>query len=379
LSTAGLYHYPASITNNSVAWEIAQFAASGGFAQSTAAVINQFGTRQQMVWFLPFSTDWSATSAFLQHAWIHWATRGFYGGFRRLYFSTQIDDMFLETDMYVPNGTTFRIRPQDLAVHKSWMPTIQAKMPAGSFYMIEIGHNGNGDIEAAIDADTTGKTCKPNSAIEYPDQIDTALEFQKPLGSGTNIWPKTPTSYTWSQACAMLDPLMQWWANSSNLNAFMHVSHTFTHEALNNATFSDTVKEITFNQAWMKQVGIYYAKYFSDSGLIPPAITGLHNGDAINAWMSNGIKNVVGDNTRPVLMNPDSPFWPLISNVQNNGYDGLTIMPRWATNIYYNCYSSDCTTQEWINTSAGSGDFQALLLDARSTNSRNLFGLHHDA
>jgi hypothetical protein len=29
-----------------------------------------------MVFFLPFSTDWSLTSALLQHAWIVWATRG---------------------------------------------------------------------------------------------------------------------------------------------------------------------------------------------------------------------------------------------------------------------------------------------------------------
>jgi hypothetical protein len=42
---------------------------------------------------------------------------------------------------------------------------------------------------------------------------------------------------------------------------------------------------------------------FSSKGLIPPAITGLHNGDAIKAWHDAGIQNVVGDNTRPSLMN----------------------------------------------------------------------------
>lgn len=42
---------------------------------------------------------------------------------------------------------------------------------------------------------------------------------------------------------------------------------------------------------------------FSPKGLIPPAITGLHNGDAIRAWHDAGIIYVVGDNTRPLLMN----------------------------------------------------------------------------
>ncbi len=87
--------------------------------------------------------------------------------------------------------------------------------------------------------------CNPDTGIEYPDQIDTPLEFQKPLGSGTNIWPTTPTSYVWSLACARLDSLENWWAIAANRDAFAHVSHTFSHEALNNATYSDAVKEVS--------------------------------------------------------------------------------------------------------------------------------------
>lgn len=50
--------------------------------------------------------------------------------------------------------------------------------------MQEIGHNGNGDIEAAVDVNDAGNLndCNPDTGIEYPDQVDTALEFQKPLG-----------------------------------------------------------------------------------------------------------------------------------------------------------------------------------------------------
>lgn len=77
-------------------------------------------------------------------------------------------------------------------------------------------------------------------------------------------------------------------------------------------------------------------------------------------------------------MNKQNEFWPLISNVASNGYTGLQIIPRWATTIYYNCDLPDCTTQEWINTSGGSGDFNALLNNARLTNTRHLLGLHQD-
>jgi hypothetical protein len=81
------------------------------------------------------------------------------------------------------------------------------------------------------------------------------------------------------------------------------MSHTFTHEAENNATYFDIFREITWNQAWLTQSGLASAAIFSPHGIVPPAITGLHNGDAIKAWMDNGITNVVGDNSRPLLRN----------------------------------------------------------------------------
>jgi hypothetical protein len=79
-----------------------------------------------------------------------------------------------------------------------------------------------------------------------------------------------------------------------------------THEALNNATYADASKEISFNKVWLQHSGISSAKYFSPNGLIPPAITGMHNADVIKGWMDNGIKYVVGDNTRPPLFDTAS-------------------------------------------------------------------------
>lgn len=132
---------------------------------------------------------------------------------------------------------------------------------------------------------------------------DCRLEFQKPLGSGADIWPPSPVSYSWSLTCASTDDLARWFQVPANRDAFAHVSHTFAHESLNNATYADANREIFFNKQWMSQVGIASASKFSPSCLIPPAITGLHNGDAIKAFMDNGITAVVGDNTRPVLKN----------------------------------------------------------------------------
>lgn len=77
VSTTDLWHYPARIIDSSIAKPIAKFGISGTFTtETTAAIINTFESRQQMVFFISWATEWSLTSNYLQHAWIHWITRG---------------------------------------------------------------------------------------------------------------------------------------------------------------------------------------------------------------------------------------------------------------------------------------------------------------
>ncbi|QDS77798.1 hypothetical protein FKW77_005623 [Venturia effusa] len=379
LSTSGLWHYPAIITESSTTWEVAQFGPGGPFTSTTtAAVINQFGKRQQMAWFTSFATDWSTTSNFIQHSYIHWITRGLFTGRRRIFFGTQVDDMHLSTGLYSPAGAEFRIRPADLDAHVSWTANLNTRLPPGSSYYLEIGHNGNGDIMAAINTTEGSTNCNPDTAIYFEIAPRTELEYKKPLGTGTDLWPASPVAYSWTLTCASNDDVARWFTVPANRDAMAHVSHTFAHQLLNNATYGDANREIFFNKQWMSQVGIASGSKFSPKGLIPPAITGMHNGDAIKAFMDNGITSVVGDNTRPVLKNSENEFWPLITTVARNGYDGLLIIPRWATTIFFNCDLPACTTLEWVDTSGGKGDFNALLVDAKETNTRHLLGLHHD-
>ncbi|EEY19304.1 conserved hypothetical protein [Verticillium alfalfae VaMs.102] len=333
VSSQGLYHYPATITDSKTTKQVAKFAGGPGVVEGAAAVINNFDGREQFVWFTSWAPEWSATSNYLQHSHIHWMTRGLFLGKRKVHLSAQVDDLQLETDLYY--------LPRD----------INSRLAAGSEFWLELAHNGNGDIiSATADNRPQDGVCNPNYAVDYPEQIDTPLEFQKPLGTGQDIWGTEFTKYGWSKTCAQRDEFASW--------------------------FLDTAR-FQFNQAWMTQMGIDKATKFSPNGLVPPAITGMHNGDAIRAWMTNGITNVVGDNTRPPLR-AKNEYWPLISNVADNGYDGLLIIPRYATTIYFNCDTAECTTREWIETSAGKGDFNSLLDNVRAENTRHLLGLHAD-
>ncbi|KAF2728798.1 hypothetical protein EJ04DRAFT_590727 [Polyplosphaeria fusca] len=383
MNTVGITKYPAKITNSSLATEIAQFSST---SKSTAAVINKFSSgREQQVWFMTFAPGTSTSSALLSHAWIHWITRGVYLGFRRVYLNTQVDDVFVETELYQTNKP-YRIKPDDFKEHVTWMKEINGKLPAGSKYVIELGHNGNGNIEAAVEKDYNNDpaVCDPQEGIEYATQTDGPLEIHKPIGTGKDLWDRKWRSFGWSKKCQQLDALETYFADKTNMNAYFHVSHTFTHEDETNATYADVVKEITWNQEWFKRVGFTddaSAPNFSPHGLIPPGITGLHNGDAIRAWVENGIIHAVGDNARPVLMDRTdrkSPYHPLDTTVTENGYTGAYIIGRFGSTIYYNCDLPDCDNTEWKTIAAGSGDFNAQLAYERDVNTPYLIGLRWD-
>ncbi|EJT52266.1 hypothetical protein A1Q1_05476 [Trichosporon asahii var. asahii CBS 2479] len=377
LSAKGLWHYPAKVVDTATTKAVAKFAADGTFGETVAAVINHFADgREQFVWFTSWAPQWSTTCAAFQHAHIHWLTRGLFLGKRKTHLNIQIDDVELATDMYLPPKAVFRLSPEDLEGHANWQKDLNGRLPAGSNVRLELGHNGNGDILAATDP-SSGGVCTPDYAVDYPEVPETELEFKKPLGTGVDFWPKEWTTYPWSYACTQRDPLTAWYKDPSKRDQYFHVSHTFTHEEMNNATGRDASLEIQFNQAWLKQTGIADGM-FSPKGIIPPAITGLHNGDVIKAWMENGIKHVVGDNTRPVLRNGESPYHPLISTVEGNGYAGLVIVPRWATSIYYNCDTWECDVQEWKDISKGYGDYNDLLENAKEVNTPYLFSLKAD-
>lgn len=285
--------------------------------------------------------------------------------------------MFLETSIY-PDNNLFRLRPADLDAHVSWITSINDKMNSGSNYFPEVGYNGNGNLEASVTEPDGWDICDPGP-IEYDDVIQTELEFKKPLGTGKDYWPATPTNYSYSDECLKLDKLKVWFSNSENQANFAHMSHTFTHMEQNNATYDDVFKEISFNIAWLKQTSLDSAAHFSSKGLIPPAITGMHNGDALRAWSDNGLTSCVGDNTRPPLRNQQNDHHPYITTKDADGFDGFQVNPRWSSRIYYNCDTAACTTQEWVDTSGGSGDFSDLLETEKNDRMRDLFGLYRDA
>jgi hypothetical protein len=216
-----------------------------------------------------------------------------------------VDDLFLGTAVYVTNEV-FRLRYGDMYEHVQWSSDLNKRLNLlndGSTFFLEFGFNANGNLifDYNLSQNVTQFTCENPVFTDWDEP--TQLEFAKPLGTGIDKWPSNPT-FGWSADCVFLDPLAQFFANITNRDAFALVSHTFTHLELNSATYHDALREIEFNLMYAELMNFTNADKFSGSGLIPPAITGLHNGDAIRAWADNGLWNAIGDNTRPRLRNP---------------------------------------------------------------------------
>ena len=183
------------------------------------------------------------------------------------------------------------------------------------------------------------RACPSSVDVNDPISPPQNQEWVKPLGTGISQWPPNP-SYVWSLDCLLLDPLATFFHNPANRDAFAWVSHTFTHENLENATYYDTNLQMSFNYHHAQVLGLTdSALGWSNKTFIPPGITGMHNGDALKALIDNGIVGGVGDSTRPALVNPNNIYWPLVTTVGANGYAGYTIFPRQATRIYYNAYA----------------------------------------
>ncbi|KAF3912741.1 hypothetical protein ABW20_dc0100351 [Dactylellina cionopaga] len=385
LSMDQLYFVPAKITDTNLTQTTAflQFSSNSQYMDATTGgVINTYPNgRSQMAFFFGFGT-WSATCAYMNHIWIHWATHGVYDGYRRAMLSTQIDDVLLDTEAW-DTGIAYRTTVADMSTHASWVPNLNARLAktnAGSNYTVELGLNGNGNLIQANVVDPLEKTCKHDPIWYAKDPDTTPLEFEKDLGTGTDSWPADATNFSiYSLPCFKLDPLAVWlWTAVPARTAFSFVSHTFTHLSLNNATYNDTYREMNWNLQYFKLINLAANNILSLNGIIPPAITGMHNGDALRAMSDNGIWNAVGDNTRPVLRNPNSPYWPLITTVAANGFDGFQITPRFATRVYFNCDTAECTVAEWIATSSGQGNVYNLLQAEKASTSNYLLSLMHD-
>lgn len=221
----------------------------------------------------------------LSYGIVNWATRGLFIGERRTYLSAQVDDLFLDADEWpapVTPGTNYRMTGDDLRFVAAWQQQAQAA-PLFSGFRLDLAFNG---------------------------------------------WGTTPGLYrddTLTPAAVSLQERFKW------------ISHTWDHVKLDDASYADTVSEITRNNDAAARLKL--ASY-SPTTLVTPEVSGLFNAAAMQAAADQGVRFLVSDTSRPEHGTPGPN-----EGTYNPRAPSILQIPRRPTNLYYNV----TTPEQWVD------------------------------
>ncbi|CAM9194686.1 unnamed protein product, partial [Choristocarpus tenellus] len=333
-------HQWGSAFNNGTAVILASYAsASGdlldsGEAYPSAAAVEWIGSDGLEELHVFFSIAWFDMGSW---AWANffaeWATRGVFQGERRYYLGPVVDDLLLGT---VPweydgadnmSGEEERMSGDDFATFASFQDSLNSMY--GADVITEFAYNGNGVLQEA------------NSAFTLSvDDVDIAklTKGDKVQGTGKNEMEGT------------LEPQhsMSWLST-----AVPGMQQEFEAGAWeSDGLFAAVLRNVEFTKA----AGFYYGnENYNWYSMTSPGISGLFNKYCLESGAAEMMTCYPGDNTylpgvTSVSLVAENRYHPLTTTVSTNGYAGATIVPRFATFIYYNCRTPECLVQEneWI-------------------------------
>jgi hypothetical protein len=268
-----------------------------------------------------------------EYGLVNWVSRGLFIGKKRAYLTPQVDDVFIDDDMW--NTTTHRNNPDldgvntlrltgsDIDQLVSWQTGFRAKLPTGSRYITVMAFNGVGAVSAM-----------------YPDQ--TLLTAA--LSAGGNL--------TW-------------------------LSHTWDHENMDLMTRTAARDEVTRN---CELAAAYRLNGFVCSELVTPDMSGLTSTDAMLGVLDAGVRYVVSDTSITAevaaargTMPGDNPSFNVgrVNSVDARIYQ----VPRHPTSIFYDVATRAAEVDEYntIYRSYWGRD----LSYSEIINVDTLFGLHY--
>ncbi|CAM9431671.1 unnamed protein product, partial [Hapterophycus canaliculatus] len=299
-------------------------------------------------------------------AWAHyvaeWGTRGIFQGERRFYLGAVDDDLFLSTGQweYLPDEDFFG---EEASYKLTGVDLAKFQMAEEGFGNVRTEHAFNGlGILDKVYVDSPWRSWEDGDA-------DIALleKGENPQDGGipqvTKLdWLSTTFNPAEGEAgiaddvddgLFIADDLLV--HVQENLDAFYWQSHTFSHLARDDLGVNDCLAEDAGNVQMAILLGLYDSENYNWRSMTSPGITGLFNEYCLQAAADNLMKCYPGDNTYTLantnpetvsLINEDNQFHSLTTSVDTNGLAGMQIVPRFATNIYFNCVTGKCLVDE---------------------------------
>ena len=239
---------------------------------------------------------------------VNWVTKGVFLGNRKVYFSPQIDDIFLASDLFDANSAS--CKPKGFQVDPTTDPT------------------SNCPVLRITSADL-------NTIAYWQDAVNNGQSGRIKVNMAFNGFGTTPDG-----GAPAGDPLS---ATATLLRSkFFWTSHTYDHENLDcfnpvlnsgvctPATYTQSLAEINNNNTVAQKLNL-----IQDSpSMITPNVSGLNNPNFLSAAAGKGIRYLVSDaSTMPATITPNT-------GVYNTSQPSILMIPRRATSIFYNTATS---------------------------------------
>lgn len=292
-NTIGLkdvWHYPVSILQ-SHQQQTKAFLKFTNQKDSIAGVLHRSSDdREQMHFFFSQGKD-LFLSQLLSSVWARWLVKNVYTGQRRVYLTAQVDDVFIPTPLWNPMQL---LRPNsEIQYYRNSTEDIKEYLKFQNSFLKQWTHDPHFKIEMAFN----GK-----GIAEY---------------GGLSV-----------------DPLTQYLKRRAN--QFYWVSHTYNHLELDTLNYEQVRSEVEENN----KIALSFLEddihLYSTRGLVTPRISGLFNPQALNAFSDLNYYYVVGDNTVDLLAPIGNKHIPRKTTLEINGFEGLSIMPRFPNDVFYN-------------------------------------------
>ncbi|ORX50620.1 hypothetical protein BCR36DRAFT_583206 [Piromyces finnis] len=296
------------------------------------ALVNSNGIESIHFW-IPFID--SHIAYFASHLWISYINYGLIDGYRRLFFEIQVDDYFTDNCFNssdcsaTPDAPHYRTSVEDMENIAKWQKDISSRMPKGSDFKVELAING---IHILTKAQHKQYEIRNWTDYLFP------YEYKKPLNEhGSSRWPEKFDD-DWDDKILQDDKLYKHFKNHDNQDNFFWLTHTFSHQKLDYASYRDTDLESKENIKMSKEpyLGMYDRDCYSKHSIVTPEISGLHNGDALKALTDNEVYYAVGDTSR-VDVSPENFYLPFITNMTTSNFDGFVVIPRQPPQVYWDC------------------------------------------
>ena len=232
---------------------------------------------------------------------IRWVTRGVFLGERHVYLTSQIDDLFLASNIYPYCGAACGDAGAAALGQGGAILPVDGGTADGLTYRIT-----DHDLQALADWQTGARL----NVLTADLRLDWAL-------NGSGYSPSDPLSI---RALA-LGPSFKW------------ISHTWDHPGFDSISYADALVELARNDTLVASLGL--APY-DVRNLVTPAISGLNNPEALRAARDAGVRFLIGDTSVAGWNNP-SPNAGIYSPYQSE----LLVIPRRPTNLFYNVSTPD--------------------------------------